>query len=120
MWILQSSGTGTPPIRFRMSSGTVKTVGRASHADIVIDTSLVSRLHCRLEAHLDRIDVIDLTSTNGTFINDARIERGQLTGGDRLRVGRMELQVERLAVHTQDENLTAAGMGSSAARGQSS
>jgi pSer/pThr/pTyr-binding forkhead associated (FHA) protein len=84
-------------VRFRIRSGAVKTVGRAARADIIVDVGLVSRLHCRLEAGADRIDVVDLSSTNGTFVNDARIERAQLAHGDRLRVGRLELQVEHVA-----------------------
>jgi pSer/pThr/pTyr-binding forkhead associated (FHA) protein len=39
--------------------------------------------------------VEDLQSTNGTWVNDERIGRLQLAAGDRLRVGRVELKVER-------------------------
>ncbi len=41
------------------------------------------------------MEVEDLSSTNGTFVNDKRIEKGHLTNGDRLRIGRVELKVER-------------------------
>jgi pSer/pThr/pTyr-binding forkhead associated (FHA) protein len=102
MWILPFADEDGRTTRFRIPSGSIKTIGRAPSADIILDTSLVSRLHCRLEAGTDCIHVIDLSSTNGTFINDARIERGQVTAGDRLRVGRTELQVERLASEASD------------------
>lgn len=90
MWILQSS-EGT----FRLTSGAVKTVGRAPRADFILDVALVSRLHCRLIASDDNLEVVDLESTNGTFVNDKRVERANLATGDRLRIGRTELTVER-------------------------
>jgi pSer/pThr/pTyr-binding forkhead associated (FHA) protein len=121
MWILQSADGNDPSLRFRIPAGTSKTVGRAPSADIILDANLVSRIHCRLDAAVDSVQVIDLSSTNGTFVNDARVEQGQLTHGDRLRVGRMELQIERLESDaSDDDSLTAEGTDSSAARDQSS
>ena len=93
MWVLQSPATEADSYTFRLSPGAIKTIGRASRADFIIDTALVSRLHCRLEASGETVDVIDLGSTNGTWVNDARVERASLRAGDRLRVGRLELTV---------------------------
>jgi pSer/pThr/pTyr-binding forkhead associated (FHA) protein len=95
MWILRSSDTKAEPMTFRIPSGSIRTVGRAQRADIIVDRALVSRIHCRLEAGPDAVDVIDLSSTNGTFVNDKRVKRGTLTAGDRFRVGRVEFNVER-------------------------
>ena len=101
MWILE--GVGDESLRFRVRPGSVKTVGRATGADFIVDRAMVSRLHCRLEAGPEgpagdaALDVIDLSSTNGTFVNDQRVERARLASGDRLRVGRVELKVERSA-----------------------
>jgi pSer/pThr/pTyr-binding forkhead associated (FHA) protein len=93
MWILQS--VKPPAVMFLMRPGSVKTVGRAPRADFSVDAALVSRLHCRLKATDDTLEVEDLASTNGTFVNDQRIERAGLANGDRLRVGRVELTVEK-------------------------
>jgi pSer/pThr/pTyr-binding forkhead associated (FHA) protein len=82
-------------VTFRVSAGTVKTIGRAPRADFILDKPLVSRLHCRIEAHQDALEVVDLSSTNGTFVNEQRITRAPLTVGDRLRLGRAELIVAR-------------------------
>jgi pSer/pThr/pTyr-binding forkhead associated (FHA) protein len=60
-----------------------------------VNAPLVSRLHCRIEANVHGLQVIDLSSTNGTFVNDKRIQQAHLESGDRLRVGRVELSVER-------------------------
>ena len=93
MWILQSVEPEAEPVTFRIRSGSIKTVGRAPRADFVLDAPLVSRLHCQLTAMDDALQVEDLKSTNGTFVNDKRIERASLSNGDRLRVGRVEMTV---------------------------
>ena len=95
MWVLQRSDPDSAPFIVRLPAGAIRTVGRATEADLVLDVALVSRLHCRLVAGTDSVAVIDLESTNGTFVNDARVERAVLTPGDRLRVGRVELEILR-------------------------
>ena len=95
MWILESSGSASRELTFRLPPGGIKTVGRAPRADFIVDVALVSRLHCRLEAGDNNLDVIDLSSTNGTYVNGKRVKRARLTSGDRLRVGRVELTVRR-------------------------
>ena len=92
MWILRTVDEGEPEKTFRILPGGVRTVGRATGADFIVDAPLVSRVHCRLTALAEgSLEVRDLDSTNGTFINGERIETGRLTSGDRLRVGRLEL-----------------------------
>jgi pSer/pThr/pTyr-binding forkhead associated (FHA) protein len=93
MWILQNAETETT---FRLGVGAVKTVGRAPRADFVVDAALVSRLHCRLTATDADLEVVDLSSTNGTFVNDKRVDKAHLSAGDRLRVGRLELMVQNI------------------------
>jgi len=78
---------------FCVGAGTVKTMGRASPADFVVAEALVSRLHCRLTASDGELVVEDLQSTNGTFVNDRRVDRSLLVTGDRLRLGRAEFEV---------------------------
>ena len=95
MWILQSGNPELDPFTFRFGPGASKTVGRASGADFVVEAPLVSRLHCRLDAGDETIEVLDLSSTNGTYVNGKRITRASVKAGDRLRVGRVELSVER-------------------------
>jgi pSer/pThr/pTyr-binding forkhead associated (FHA) protein len=76
-----------------MAAGAIKTIGRAQGVDFVLDVALVSRVHCRLEAGDADIQVVDLSSTNGTFVNDKRIERAKAVIGDRVRVGRVEVTI---------------------------
>jgi pSer/pThr/pTyr-binding forkhead associated (FHA) protein len=97
MWILQPSGNHDASLTLRLAPGAIKTVGRAPRADFIVDAALVSRLHCRLTAAVDTLEVEDLSSTNGTYVNDKRITRAQIGSGDRLRVGRVELTVDKQA-----------------------
>jgi pSer/pThr/pTyr-binding forkhead associated (FHA) protein len=95
MWILKTADEADPPFLFRILPGSIKTVGRATRADFVVDAALVSRLHCRLTAGATELEVVDLESTNGTFVNGERAERASLKHGDRLGVGRVDLFVEK-------------------------
>jgi len=97
MWILQASGKDSDTLTFRVPDGGIKTVGRAPRADFIVDAALVSRLHCRLTAGATELEVVDLDSTNGTFVNGTRTARAVLKNGDRLGVGRVELTVMRAA-----------------------
>ena len=92
-WIL--SEADDDPLTFRLRAGAVKTLGRAPRADFIVNRALVSRLHCRLTAGDDTLEVEDLKSTNGTFVNDKRVKRAELKSGDRLRLGRTELTIEK-------------------------
>jgi pSer/pThr/pTyr-binding forkhead associated (FHA) protein len=100
-WVLQSTSSADAAFTFRLPPGAVKTVGRARRADFIVDAALVSRLHCRLTASAGQLEVEDLSSTNGTYVNDKRVARARLISGDRLRVGRVELRVERGAAETR-------------------
>lgn len=93
--MLTTADDAPQPFRFRILPGNVKTIGRAASADFVLDAALVSRLHCRLSAGPGEIEAVDLSSTNGTYVNGQRAERGTLKDGDRLRVGTVELMVSR-------------------------
>jgi ABC transport system ATP-binding/permease protein len=99
MWILQSARQvdDDQAWTFRLAPGAIKTVGRAPRADFILDAALVSRLHCRLTATDSTLEVLDLKSTNGTFVNDKRVDTARLAAGDKLRVGRIELIVDRSA-----------------------
>ena len=95
MWVLKTADAADIPFTFRILPGNIKTVGRARRADFVLDAGMVSRLHCRLTAGATELEVLDLESTNGTFVNGARVERASLKEGDRLGIGRVELVISR-------------------------
>jgi pSer/pThr/pTyr-binding forkhead associated (FHA) protein len=92
MWILRTVTEDLPEKTFRILPGNIRTIGRATGADFIVDAALISRVHCRLTALTDgELEVRDLESTNGTYVNGERIETARLAPGDRLQVGRVEL-----------------------------
>ncbi len=68
-------------------------IGRAPESQIVINETSVSRKHARLVVSGDNVLVEDLGSSNGTFINDIKVE-GQVTlkDGDMIRLGAILLK----------------------------
>jgi pSer/pThr/pTyr-binding forkhead associated (FHA) protein len=95
MWVLKSADEAEAPLTFRILPGSLKTMGRAAGAEFIVDAAMVSRLHCRLTAGATELQVDDLESTNGTFVNGNRVTRASLKEGDRLGVGRVVLVVTR-------------------------
>jgi pSer/pThr/pTyr-binding forkhead associated (FHA) protein len=96
MWVLRALDADSDhPLAFRLMPGAVKTIGRAGAADFCLDVPLVSRLHCRVEVGPDgAVEVVDLDSTNGTWVNGSKVRRAPLKPGGRLRVGRVEFVLE--------------------------
>jgi len=67
-------------------------IGRSDECTVCVNSDLVSRRHAVVNRVLGHFIVVDLKSTNGTFINDERIERGELKDGDLLRTGKTVLK----------------------------
>ena len=72
------------------------TIGRGNQNDIPIATDeYASARHARFEPRQDGVWVQDLGSTNGTFLNGARLDRPRrLAQGDIVRVGETDLRYE--------------------------
>lgn len=63
-------------------------IGRAAPADIILADARVSRTHCLVELNDEGVQVSDMNSTNGTYIDDERIHGAALLEiGSTLRVG---------------------------------
>jgi pSer/pThr/pTyr-binding forkhead associated (FHA) protein len=72
-------------------------IGRAADADICISEDMkISRRHVLIGFKGDGFQVSDLGSSNGTFVNDARINRARIITGDVIRIGNTQLQVTLL------------------------
>lgn len=70
------------------------TLGRDKENNIVIDQNSVSKHHASINIeYYDDIEIEDLSSTNGTYINDRKIKKAKLHTGDQLRVGDYNLDM---------------------------
>jgi hypothetical protein len=71
-------------------------IGRASTADLQLVTGEVSRSHAVIIVRPSGHVLVDLLSTNGTWVRGSRIEEHPLTLGERFRIGDSELVYEVL------------------------
>src|SRR5258706_12035851 len=72
------------------------TIGRALDNDIRLNSTQVSRYHCRIERGPEGVWLTDLGSANGTQVNGVRVDRRRLAAGDRLQVGGVRIVLEQL------------------------
>lgn len=72
-------------------------LGRSADSTINLDDDYASTRHAQLvQVDAERWAVHDLRSTNGTFVNGARVEAPvQIRIGDVVRIGRTQLKLER-------------------------
>jgi pSer/pThr/pTyr-binding forkhead associated (FHA) protein len=61
--------------------------GRSNAVDFVIEDHKMSSKHCRLLLKEDRLELYDLSSKNGTYLNGIRIDQSELFIGDEVRIG---------------------------------
>src|SRR5690349_8110315 len=78
---------------FELRRGSALTVGRALTSDVALLDPTVSRRHASLVADESGIDLNDLGSSNGTFVNGARIEKARVAPGDVLTFGKLSFDV---------------------------
>jgi hypothetical protein len=76
---------------------TALTVGRSDANDLALEgDEFASARHARFEPRRDGVWIEDMGSTNGTFVNGIRLDRGRrLAPGDVVRVGETDLRFER-------------------------
>jgi pSer/pThr/pTyr-binding forkhead associated (FHA) protein len=73
------------------------TIGRGQDNTVpLVGDEFASAHHARIEARRDGIWIVDLDSTNGTFVNGGRLDgRRRLRVGDVIQIGQTELRFER-------------------------
>jgi diguanylate cyclase (GGDEF)-like protein len=77
--------------RFELDAQEVS-IGRADDCTICVNTDQVSRRHASVQRVLGQYYLVDLRSTNGTFVNEQKVERAKLVDGDQIRVGKTVLK----------------------------
>ncbi|MDQ8145527.1 MAG: adenylate/guanylate cyclase domain-containing protein [Gemmatimonadota bacterium] len=73
-------------------------VGRAVTSDLAVVDATVSRQHAELRARPEGIEVRDLGSSNGTFVNGTAIETAVAQVGDEVMFGKVAFRVEAVAI----------------------
>jgi len=74
-------------------------LGRNETSDVVIANSDVSGRHCLLDIQTRGISILDLDSTNGTFVNGTLVRDAFLNPGDRIELGPCVFVINREALN---------------------
>lgn len=70
-------------------------IGRAPDCDLRLPPAAVSRHHCMLRVSSDEVTVIDLGSSNGTYLNGQRVRsQATLRSGDELQLDNVSYLVD--------------------------
>jgi len=73
-------------------------VGRGEECQLRPQSHLISRKHCAILVEDGSATIEDFGSTNGTFVNGEKIgQRRELANGDRIKVGKLELEARLTA-----------------------
>ena len=79
-------------------------LGADALCDFVLTEPTVSRNHAEIRQRGQSFVLVDLNSTNGTFLHDERVDTIELTDGATFRLGRTELRfdmrMEKVAIRT--------------------
>ncbi len=94
IWLVAARGGGLEPgERFDLIGGL--SIGRSADADVRIDDRYASGIHARIFSRDGRTYIEDMSSTNGTQLNDATLSgEAELIDGDVVRIGDTELRFE--------------------------
>ena len=68
-------------------------LGRGPGVDVAFDDDQISAHHAALEFTGEAFRIQDLGSTNGTFVNGKPVQARELAAGDRIELGRHQLQL---------------------------
>lgn len=83
LFVIRGNDQGT---RFELDGPTIG-LGRESSNRIQLHDTEVSRQHAEIRRSENGLTLIDLNSSNGTFVNGRRVQRHRLSSGDQIQVG---------------------------------
>lgn len=87
------SATQTAPTAILPASGSLR-IGRDPSCEVVVDQPLVSWHHARLERQGRSFALVDLGSTNGTFVDGQRIQRTSVMPGAVIELATAKLRLD--------------------------
>ena len=93
-WIVAQNGNHRGH-DFRLYDGK-NLLGTAADCDIVVTDPYLSAKHCTIRHEDGNFVLIDLDSTNGTFVNQKRVSKMELIDNDTVRFGRTEFKFKSL------------------------
>lgn len=87
--IKEGPGTGN---EYDVAQGVI--LGRLESSDIPVKDTKASREHAKIYKQGERFAIVDLNSSNGTFVNGERVTKHLLEPGDEISIGTVQLRFE--------------------------
>src|SRR2546423_9066880 len=94
--LTSSDGTKTYDLR----DGVPLIVGRAPTCDFPVFDPTISRRHAELTSDGTGITVRDLGSSNGTFVNGAKVDRARVSVDDQVAFGKVPFRLVNFGIPT--------------------
>lgn len=69
-------------------------IGRSEDSDVFLGEKKISRKHTMIVVSEDQVRIVDMESTNGTFVNGKKISELELKTNDKIKVGSSVIQVK--------------------------
>src|SRR5687768_9412979 len=77
-------------------------LGRSRKCHVRVQDTTISRKHARLHVKQSQLQVIDLDSSNGTYVDGVRVRAARVLDGQRIRFGRVVFLLETTDADTED------------------
>src|SRR5215831_9944176 len=104
---LEQPGASVPPEQTPVatfdSTGTIRIGRDADKNDIVLSDFWVSGQHAEIRKVGRQHVIIDLNSSNGMHVNGRRLQKANLTAGDRFTIGRHEFLFDGTSIYQHDD-----------------
>ena len=100
-WSLQVMQGESEGKRFHMSGS--MTFGRSQKCELCFADAQLSRRHCEFFLKNDVLEVKDLASANGVYVNQQKVDARVLQAGDQVRMGSVVLMVIGPKIEVQQE-----------------
>ncbi|MEO1174467.1 MAG: FHA domain-containing protein, partial [Myxococcota bacterium] len=68
--------------------------GRGQDVDYTVNDNRMSRRHFQVKARRERVELEDMRSSNGTFLNKQPVSRAELSDGDWVQAGNSLIKIE--------------------------
>ena len=93
MKVILRMQTNTIVSEIPLEVGKQITIGRSSICNHKVPDELMSSTHCRIHLQSQKLEITDLESKNGTYLNGLRIEKSEIFLGDEIKIGSTKITI---------------------------
>ncbi len=103
--VLKIVSAKNKPVEREIEQHGMVVIGRSNKADVVLDDPKISGVHCRIHFKKDKLELTDLDSKNGTYINGIKLETSKVYIGDTIKFGQTTVTLNPLRMDRESVEL---------------